>query len=130
MSTGTVDTRLYGLWYRVQINDRRPTGCPDLVNNTVVAQVLELGSCPVCGSTYDEYAQINHRCTNCFTYLLWGNEGIGDIVRHRNMNYSGSRVYAPGLEVWWGEESPLPVVIWTPSTTKQVHDPNKELAPY
>lgn len=121
---GTSDARIYGLYFREQHNKDRPEGCPDLVDNTVIARVWEgVHQCPVCYRDFDDYTHRNRRCTQCFTYfLLPGDSGPYDILNTRLATYGG-KAYIPGLEYLIGEESLLPVVLWTPATEEVLHRP-------
>ena len=117
--TGAPDARIYGLFYREQWNEKRATGCPDIVKNIVVALVLpDEVVCPTCGCDFDEYTPRNRRCTKCFTYLSFPEDdgNLEAIVKSRTVAY-GDKVYIPGLEFLVGERSLLPVKLFYSDTT-------------
>lgn len=134
--TGSPDARIYGLWYREQFNDARPNGCPNLVENIVIAMVRDDEKCcPACGRDFDVYTPRNQRCTQCFTYLLLpGQDDPMQIHETRKVAYA-NKAYIPGLEFLIGGTSLLPVQIWDRRTdtpegeVRQIHDPKATTTP-
>lgn len=104
----------YSGFFRDKHNSARPTGCPDLVKNTVIAQLLadDDDDCPVCDEALGEFSIKSHRCTACFTYLLLPGEEPADIPKARAARYGGIP-YVPGLEFLIDREGACPVVTWT-----------------
>lgn len=112
-ASGRRPTTEYAAFFRDKHNSKRPNGCPDLVKNTVLVDLLEAdkGSCPVCDQPLGEMGVRNRRCTACFTYLLVAGESPEDLLQARRSRYGGIP-YVPGLEYLMNREGGCPVILW------------------
>lgn len=112
-------SRIFGEWYRAKHNENRPTGCPDILDHTVIVVVnLEDESCPVCQKEFDRFSSRNRRCTACFCYLSLVEDGgdLRQIAVERKEAYKGME-YMPGLEFFKNPEykSKYTVLVWDPA---------------
>lgn len=103
----------FAAFFRDLHNSKRPTGCPDIVKNTLIVPLLptDEGICPVCDEPLGEMSKVNRRCTACFTYVLLDGEKPEAILEARRGRYGGIP-YLPGLEYLMGREGSADVVLW------------------
>lgn len=116
-------SRIFGEWYRSKHNKDRPNGCPDILENVVIAIVdLDDEKCPVCSKEFDRFSARNRRCTGCYTYLsLVEDDGdLTKILDERKEAYK-NMVYMPGLEFMDNPKfkSKFVVLLWDPKATNQ-----------
>lgn len=123
-ASSQISSRLHGEFFRERHNKTRPKGCPDILDNIVIAVIPnDAEKCPNCGKKFDNFTARNRRCTDCFTYLML-DEDDGDlrkIYEARKTAYQG-KAYMPGLEFIESSniKGKFPVLLWDPRVEKGI----------